>query len=118
MRKIMKETKANLLNASVRVVHKEHNFLNYATGDMFAIVLYLNQETTAEGNKKMSDLTNKLINLTVEHGGRFFLPYQLYYGKEELAKSYPEINSFFAAKRKYDPETLITNKFYNKYSSL
>jgi hypothetical protein len=34
-----------------------------------------------------------------------------------LQRSYPQINDFFAAKRKYDPSELFTNTFYQKYAS-
>jgi hypothetical protein len=34
-----------------------------------------------------------------------------------LQRSYPQINDFFAAKRKYDPGELFTNTFYQKYAS-
>ena len=43
LRRITLANRANLLNASVRVVHQEDNFLTYAPRDMFAVVLYLNQ---------------------------------------------------------------------------
>lgn len=117
MRKILQDNEANLLNASVRVVHQEDNTLNYAPTDMFAIVLYLNQRTDREGNEKMGQVTRELIDLTIELGGRFFLPYQLHYTGEQLKQSYPEIEAFFEAKKRYDPELILTNTFYEKYSN-
>ncbi|MEM8863505.1 MAG: FAD-binding oxidoreductase, partial [Chloroflexota bacterium] len=70
---------ANLLNASVRIVHPEDNVLTYAPEEMFSLVLYINQTTDDAGNQEMAALTRDLIELTLEHDGRFFLPYQLYY---------------------------------------
>jgi hypothetical protein len=32
-----------------------------------------------------------------------------------LQKCYPEIDDFFATKKKYDPSGLFSNKFYEKY---
>jgi len=116
LRKIVRERDVNLLNASVRVIHPEDNFLNYAPGEMFSIVLYINQPVTEEGSEKMADVTRELIDLTVDLNGRFFLPYQLYYTPEQLKRSYPEIGEFFAAKKVYDPDGLFTNTFYEKYS--
>jgi FAD/FMN-containing dehydrogenase len=116
MRRILQDNETNLLNASVRVVHQEEMALNYAPTDMFSIVLYINQPTDGEGNQRMGKVTGELIDLTTELGGRFFLPYQLHYNDEQLKRSYPEIESFFAAKRRYDPELILTNTFYEKYS--
>jgi FAD/FMN-containing dehydrogenase len=116
LRQIVQEYDVNLLNASVRVVHREDNFLNYAPVDVFSVVLYINQTTDQPGDEKMRTVTSVLIDLTTSLGGRFFLPYQLHYTPEQLAQSYPEIRAFFAAKRQYDPEERFTNTFYEKYA--
>jgi FAD/FMN-containing dehydrogenase len=116
MREIFKNDRVNLLNASVRVVHKEDIALNYAPQDMFSVVLYINQTTDAEGSEKMKKATQELIDLTVAHKGRFFLPYQLYYTPAQLEASYPMIKEFFASKKAYDPEDLLTNTWYNTYA--
>lgn len=116
IRTVLQDNDANLLNASVRVVHKEDIMLNYAPFDGFALVLYLNQTTDARGNEHMRNLTRELIDITLKHGGRFFLPYQLHYTHEQLRQSYPKIAAFFEAKKRYDPESLLTNTFYETYS--
>jgi len=118
LRGVLRKNNANLLNASVRVVHKEDNYLTYAPADAFAVVLYLNQTTDAAGNEKMATLTQELIGLSTAFHGRFFLPYQLHYTGEQLHTSYPEIAAFFAAKQQYDPQELFVNTFYNKYKSI
>ena len=117
MRKVLTDNKTNLLNASVRVVHQENNFLTYSPEPAFSLVLYINQTTDDEGNRRMKKATEELIDLTIAHKGRFFLPYQLYYSRDQLQRSYPQINDFFAAKRKYDPGEVFTNTFYQKYAS-
>jgi FAD/FMN-containing dehydrogenase len=116
LREIVVENDTNLLNASVRVVHQEDNFLNYAPTDMFAVVLYINQETTPEGNERMRRLTGQIIDLALNLNGTFFLPYQLYYTSEQLQRAYPNIKAFFEAKKQYDPQLLLTNTFYEKYA--
>lgn len=117
LRQVLQNNQANLLNASVRVVHPEDIALNYAPTEMFSIVLYLNQQTGSEGNERMGRLTRELIDLTLAQGGRFFLPYQLHYTGEQLKRSYPEIAAFFEAKKRYDPDLRLTNTFYEKYAS-
>jgi FAD/FMN-containing dehydrogenase len=117
LRRAVREEQAGLLNASVRVVHRESNALSYAPEDgMLAVVLYLNQSTDRDGSDRMARLTRRLIDLCAESGGRFFLPYQTVYTADQLQRSYPEIGAFFAAKREIDPDGLLTNAFYEKYS--
>ncbi|MGH7356981.1 MAG: FAD-binding oxidoreductase, partial [Candidatus Rokuibacteriota bacterium] len=116
LRRTLTERRANLLNASIRVVHPEDNVLTYAPSDMFAVVLYLNQTTDAAGSARMGRLTRELIDLATGLGGTFFLPYQLHYTPEQLERAYPMIREFFAAKRRYDPAGLLTNAWYDKYA--
>src|SRR5206468_5044813 len=112
MRAALRQADANLLNASVRVVHREDHALAYAPADMFAIVLYLNQRTDAEGDARMRALTRRLIDIAADHGGTFFLPYQLHYTNAQLHRAYPDAARFFAAKRRWDPGELLTSTFY------
>jgi FAD/FMN-containing dehydrogenase len=116
MRVLMEKEQTNLLNASVRVVHKEDIALNYAPEDAFSLVLYVNQTTDGKGTEKMRRLTGALIDLADKHGGRFFLPYQIHYDAAQLKRAYPQIGDIFAAKRKYDPDGLFSNKFYETFA--
>lgn len=116
LRRIFRAQDANLVNASVRAVNAEHNALSYAPQPAFSVVLYLNQRTDAAGTAAMARLTSDLIDLTAQHGGRFFLPYQLHYTAAQLERSYPEIRAFFAAKRRWDPEGRFSNRWYARYA--
>src|SRR5262249_6057607 len=82
LREIVRRNRTVLLTASVRVVHPEDNVLTYAPTEMFAVVLYINQPTTAQGNESMRTQTRETIDLALDVGGTFFLPYQLYYSPE------------------------------------
>jgi hypothetical protein len=99
-------------------VHKDTiSALPYATQDMFGFVLYFNVKFNDEENEILKKTTTDLIDVAQKVGGTYYLPYQLFYSWEQLHKSYPGINEFFASKKKYDPIGLFTNKFYEKYGS-
>lgn len=117
-REILRNQSLPVLNASVRIVHKEDIALNYAPEPAYSLVLYINQPTDAGGNARMRDLTRALIDLTIRNGGRFFLPYQLHYTGKELLASYPELPSFLAKKRQYDPAELFSSTFYRALRAL
>ena len=119
MRAVMRSSGANLLNASVRVVHKEDNFLTYAPADgMLAVVLYLNQPVSREGTERMAALTRSLVDLCLQAGGRFFLPYQIHYTGEQVERAYPEIRDFLAARAEFDPDRLLTSTFAERLQTL
>jgi FAD/FMN-containing dehydrogenase len=114
-RRIFREQRTNVLNASVRVVHRETITLNYAPEDMFALVLYLNQRTDGAGTAAMKKLTQSLVDLAASVGGTFFLPYQLHYTQAQLERVYPRVGEFFRAKRRLDPDGLLTNTWFEVY---
>lgn len=112
LRTIVKKNDINMLNASVRVVHKERGLLTYAPEEAYSVVLFINQEATVEGTEKMKRDTQALIDLTHAHGGRFFLPYQLHYTQDQLLTSYPELPEFLAKKKEIDPDERFSSTFY------
>ncbi|MBV9159767.1 MAG: FAD-binding oxidoreductase [Candidatus Kaiserbacteria bacterium] len=117
MKTIFQKNNANVLNVSIRVVHKENIALNYAPQDAFSVVLYLNQKTDNAGNAKMKKVTEELIDAAHKEGGKFFLPYQLYYSKAQLEAAYPNIDAFFSYKKAIDPQNLFTNTWYETYGA-
>jgi FAD/FMN-containing dehydrogenase len=117
LRRVVQENKANLLNVTIRTVHKDDvTAIPYAKADMFAFVLYFNVKFNDKNNEILRKTTVDLIDAAEGAGGTYYLPYQLFYSKKQLRKAYPEIDNFFATKKKYDPIGLFSNKFYEKYA--
>jgi len=116
LREVVQGNGANLINVTIRMVHKDDiTTLNYAKQDMFAYVLYFNQRFNERQGQILQKTTTDLIDLALGLDGTYYLPYQLFYSKEQLRRAYPRIDEFFAAKRTYDPEEFFVNKFYEKY---
>lgn len=118
LRRIVVADGANLLNVTIRGVDKDSiTALPYAKQDSFAFVLYFSQKPSVLDSRILEKATVDLISLAIELNGTFYLPYQLYYSPAQLRESYPEIDAFFAAKKKNDPVDLFDNTFYAKYSN-
>lgn len=116
LRQIVQTNGANLINVTIRIVHKDDiTTLSYAKQDMFAYVLYFNQKFNEREAQILQKTTTDLIDLALGLDGTYYLPYQLFYSKEQLRKAYPRVDEFFSAKKEYDPEELFSNKFYEKY---
>lgn len=116
LRETVGRNHANLLNVTIRTVHKDPiTALPYATGNMFAFVLYFNVKFNEHDNKILERTTTDLIDVAEKAGGTFYLPYQLFYSPQELRVAYPGTDNFFVAKKKYDPIGLFANRFYEKY---
>jgi FAD/FMN-containing dehydrogenase len=118
LRGVVKQNGVNLLNVTLRIVHADTvTALPYAPEDRVALVLYFNQALTRHDSEALWRATQQLVELAIKLDGRFYLPYQLAYSPQQLARSYPEIAAFFAAKRRFDPVGLFSSKFYEKYGA-
>jgi FAD/FMN-containing dehydrogenase len=116
LRGVVQRNGANLLNVTIRAVHQDTvTALPYAKQDIFGCVLYFNAKFNTRDKEILEKTTSDLIDVVERVGGTYDLPYQLFYSPEPLRKSYPEVDDFFAMKRKYDPVALFANKFYQKY---
>ena len=116
LRNIVGKDGANLLNVTIRIVRKDTiTSLPYAKEDSFAFVLYFNQKLNERDSEILKKTTVDLIDLATSLRGTYYLPYQLYYSPAQLRAAYPEIDAFFAEKKKLDPAGIFTNTFYEKY---
>jgi FAD/FMN-containing dehydrogenase len=116
LHKVVAADGANLINVTIRIVHIDQiTAIPYAREDMFAYVLYFNQKFNERESRILQKTTTDLIDLAIGLNGTYYLPYQLFYSPQQLRSAYPGIDDFFAAKRRYDPTEMFTNKFYEKY---
>ncbi len=117
LRETLKDEKDfNLLNITVRYVGKnEESLMSYAKDDMFALVMLINQGTSEESIEETGRVIRDMIDVTIDHGGSYYLPYYSYPTKEQLETAYPNTQKFFEMKEKYDPDKRFMNLFYEEY---
>ncbi|MEI3605627.1 FAD-binding oxidoreductase [Pseudogracilibacillus sp. SE30717A] len=107
----------NLLNITIRYVGKDDQVvMNYATDDMFSLVLLINQGTTKKDIEETGQIVRKMIDLTLAHDGTYYLPYYPYATKEQLYAAYPQVEDFFLKKKIFDSNERFSNMFYKEYS--
>jgi FAD/FMN-containing dehydrogenase len=116
LRKIIPQNQADLLNVTVRDINRDDDsFLRYADKGMISLVMLFSQTRDAQGEAKMSKLTQEIVAAALRHEGRYYLPYRLHATPEQFNEAYPQAKKFFEMKRKYDPDELFQNEFYLKY---
>jgi len=116
LRAAVRRSGADLLNVTVREVERDDaSFLRYADRRLLALVCLFNQRRTAEAEAKAQVLTRELIDGVLSEGGRYYLPYRLHATPEQLRRAYPQVDAFFAAKRRLDPDLLFRNAFFDRY---
>lgn len=111
-----KEKDFNLLNVTIRYVSRnDQAVLSYASEDMFSLVLLINQQADADGIAETGRVVRNMIDVTLNHGGTYYLPYYGYPTQKQMARSYPRTDEFFELKDRYDPAHRFMNIFYEEY---
>ena len=118
MRAILLRHDQDLLRIAVRNVTEDHDaFLRYADQAMCALVLLFNHARAPEADATMSSLTRDLVDAALSLSGRHYLPYRLHATPAHFARAYPQAAQFFAAKRRYDPDLVFRNHFWDRYGA-
>jgi hypothetical protein len=118
LRENTKRDQINLLSLTFRFVPAANEpFLRYARNhnDSFAVVLYFNQKLNDINREKVKAWTHRMIDLVIRPGSTYYLPYQRFPTRKQLIRAYPQIEEFFKLKKRYDPESLFENNWYNAY---
>lgn len=117
LKTILNAENINILSITLRYVKSDQeSFLPYAPKESIAFVLYINHGRDVASVEKAKLWTRKLIDAAIERDGTYYLTYANYATSEQIRKSYPMLDEFFAKKKQYDPSGLFSNKFYQQYA--
>ena len=116
MAMVLQKHHVAILNISVRHAPADTiSLLPWAREDVFCFVLYYKQRTWASAQDVVGDWTRKLIDLAIQRGGRYYLPYQLHATKRQFESAYPESAQLRQLKRRMDPMGKFSNELWRKY---
>jgi FAD/FMN-containing dehydrogenase len=113
---VLQRDDAMVLNISVR--HSpvdELSLLPWAREEVFSFVLYYKQRVHAAAQEAVGRWTRGLIDLALDHQGRYYLPYQLHATQAQFDRAYPEAVQLRALKRRVDPAGKLTNALWARY---
>jgi FAD/FMN-containing dehydrogenase len=116
MAKILNDSHVNVINISIRHSRQDPGtLLAWAKQEVFAFVIYYKQGTGADDRERVGAWTRQLIDLAVQSGGRYYLPYQIHATNQQFKAAYPGFEKFFALKRRVDPTYKFRNKLWDAY---
>jgi FAD/FMN-containing dehydrogenase len=107
---IVKDHRANLLNVTLRwtPAQKSPTPLSYAPADRVAAVLYLDQPTGDDAQRRMDSFTHAATDAAVTVGGAPYLPYQLQgMSGAQIDQAYASRAAFFETVKRWDPNNLF-----------
>jgi len=116
-REILLAGDMNVLSSTVRYVTPNAiPALAYAPrGDVFAVIQMSNVGLSTAEQARAAAVTRLLVDAALDHGGTYYLTYQLYPTPAQLQRAYPNARQAFERKRFYDPDELFTSQFYERY---
>jgi decaprenylphospho-beta-D-ribofuranose 2-oxidase len=116
-REILLAGDMNVLSSTVRYVKPDSTpALAYAPrADAFAIIQMSNVGLSPDAQAHAAGVTRQLVDAALEHGGTYYLTYQLYPTPEQLHRAYPNARHAFERKRFYDPGEIFSSQFYERY---
>lgn len=115
----VKYDRITLLNITIRYVHKDDTtLLAYSRGEQgsFAFVLYFRlEDKSTETDTRLSTIHEKLVQMSLDLNGTFYLPYRHHYSHEQVLRGYPNFPEFCKMKARYDPTNLFESSWSQKY---
>ncbi|HXH07083.1 MAG TPA: hypothetical protein VNI83_10880 [Vicinamibacterales bacterium] len=115
-RTIIPASRQDLLNVTLRYVRADPiSVLAYAPAPRVAAVMLFSQRMTRADEEDMAAMTRRLIDATLDAGGRFYLPYRLHATREQVRSAYPRVEEFVMRKRHWDPGGLFRNTMWDRY---
>jgi hypothetical protein len=84
---------------------------------MLAFVMFFSQPRTLAGDAEMQTMTRELVDAVLETGADTTCLTACIRPPGSLAAHIRKPNEFFNLKKRYDPQELFQNEFYQKYGS-
>ena len=89
--------------------------LPWAREEVFSFVLFYRQGLDQQAQRVVGEWTRELVEATLKHEGRYYLPYQLHATKEQFERAYPEVAQLRQLKSRVDPQGRFSNSLWQKY---
>jgi FAD/FMN-containing dehydrogenase len=116
MAQLLRRRNVEALNVSIRHSPRDRvSALPWASQDVFSFVLYHKQRTWTRARHEVGEWTRELIALALQHGGRYYLPYQLHATVDQFNAAYPEAAQLRRTKQQFDPAGKLSNELWRKY---
>jgi FAD/FMN-containing dehydrogenase len=112
----LRRHRVEALNVSIRHSPADTvSLLPWAKEPVFSFVLYHRQRTDARARAAVGEWTRELVDLTLAHDGRYYLPYQLHASRAQFERAYPEVAALRRLKASVDPRGRFSNELWAKY---
>jgi len=118
-RRILLASEMPLVYGTVRFIEPDKDsFLAWAKKRYACVIFSPHTSGETQALRKTSDVCRQLIRAANKRGGSFYLTYNRFATRDELASAYPQFSDFLKLKKQYDPRETFQSDWYRYYKSL
>lgn len=118
-RRILLTAGAPLIYGTVRFTEQDKDsFLSWAKKRYACVIFSPHTSGETQSLKKTSEVCRQIIRAANKRGGSFYLTYNRFATRDELASAYPQFPDFLNLKKQHDPREIFQSDWYKYYKGL
>ena len=118
-RRILLTAGTPLVYGTVRFTEQDKDsFLAWAKKRYACVVFSPHTSGETQALKKTGEVCKQIIRAANKRGGRFYLTYNRFATRDELASAYPQFPDFLNLKKQHDPREIFQSDWYKYYKGL
>jgi FAD/FMN-containing dehydrogenase len=109
----------NVIYGTVRLIERDtETFLPWARDRYACVIFNLHTDHSREALARTADHFRRLIDISLAHGGSYFLTYHRYATRGQVEAAYPPFAAFLREKRRRDPDERFQSEWYRHYRAM
>ena len=109
----------DFIYGTIRLIEAENETaLPWARENYACVIFNLHIDHRREDVARAAEHFRRLIDLSLRHGGSYFLTYHRFASAAQVEAAHPAIRQFLAAKRRLDPEGIFQTDWYRHMAGL
>jgi FAD/FMN-containing dehydrogenase len=118
-RRILLASGTPLIYGTIRFIEQDKDsYLAWAKKRYACVIFSPHSSAETQALRKTGDVCRQLIRAANKRGGSFYLTYNRFATRDELASAYPQFPGFLNLKNQYDPRETFQSDWYRYYKGL
>jgi FAD/FMN-containing dehydrogenase len=118
-RRILLGSGMPLVYGTIRFIEQDKDsYLAWAKKRYACVIFSSHSSGETQALRKTGEVYRQLIRAANKRGGSFYLTYNRFATRDELASAYPQFQEFLNLKKQYDPRETFQSDWYRYYKGL
>jgi FAD/FMN-containing dehydrogenase len=118
-RRILLASGMPLIYGTIRFIEQDKDsYLAWAKKRYACVIFSPHSSGETQALRKTGEVCRQLIRAANKRGGSFYLTYNRFATRDELASAYPQFQEFLNLKKQYDPRETFQSDWYRYYKGL